>query len=92
MVASSSDPSASTDRAVSSGQTAAPIRRLLSALGWTILVLHVLAGVAAAVLGGWLLIAMFTAEGPAPVGLGVAGGIVALFGVLLIVRAVRGTT
>lgn len=92
MVDPSPDPIASTRRAASTSHTAAPVRRVVSTLGWMVLGLQVLAGLVVLVLGGWLLSAVFFTEGTAPVGLGVAGGIIALFGVLLIVRVIRGRT
>lgn len=71
-------------------RTASPGARIVAVVGMVMLLLRVIAGLAALVLGGWLVYAVTTAEEEAPGGLAAAGAVIALLGIWLIVRTVRG--
>lgn len=70
-------------------RTASPGARIVAVVGMVMLLLRVIAGLAALVLGGWLVYAVTTAE-EAPGGLAAAGAVIALLGIWLIVRTNRG--
>lgn len=71
------------------GRSAPSRPRDLAFLGAVLLGLQILGALAAIVIGGWLVYAVTTAE-EAPGGVAAAGAVIALLGIWLIVRTVRG--